>query len=168
MRRSVVGMGLLLAALTLAPRVARGDVIVFYGCAQGLPDACITLTFTGSPSAGYDGVPSTDFAFRYQTASGATFSLFDSFGWRLPDGTCVGGDTGPEFRPGSCAAQNAASMVITGQVRWAPAGANPLMPTESSLITFTATPEPTSVALAATGLLVIGGVGLARRRRSLM
>ena len=167
MRRSIVGIGLV-AGLVLGARGARADVITFYGCAQDLPEACILINMTGSPASGFVGlpVPSTAFAIPIETSSGALFALRDSFSWSLSDGSCSGGNTDVHFNGGSCAAQNAASMVITGTVQWSPARdpSGLFLPSESSLITLTATPEPRSVFLVVTSFVALGAVRMARRR----
>jgi len=170
MRGFALVVGLCIAGLAVAPQRARADVITFYGCGQTLPDACIVVTLTQSLNGGYEGTPNTGFAFPTQTPSGNWFVLQDFFLWNLPDGTCVGGYTAISFNGQTCAALNATSMIIHGQLLWEPAGSPavgpPFMPSQLSRITFTATPEPASIPLAATGLLAVGGVGLVRRRRS--
>lgn len=174
MRRSLVGIAVACAGLFITPRVARADVNYptipsyinpntvtwFYGCADALPGACLTIgigrTVPPTPDR-YLGI----YGAFFTTPLGVPYSLFDTFTWSLPDGTCSGSGDDIIIASNNCFVQSIGSGRLTAQVEWY---TNPAFTRAPVLLT--AVPEPASIALAATGLLAIGVVGFSRRRRS--
>jgi hypothetical protein len=168
MRRSVVGIAFAFCSLLVAPRNARADVEYppvptginpntvtwFYGCTDALPGACLTIGIAQATN-NYFGI----YKAFYETPSGVLYSLFDSFTWSLPDGSCFGGGDDIIIPSSSCFIQNIQSGQVTARIEW-----YTTPPFTRAPVLLTALPEPASIALAATGLLVIGGVAMSRRR----
>jgi hypothetical protein len=179
MRRFLVGIALAVTSSAVAPGVARADVTFppiplnvnpstvtwFYGCADALPGACLTMGIAPSTNNG------TFFGFYGSgvdllTPSGVRYNIGDTWGWSLPDGTCSGLSSEIQWTPNSCFVQNLPFERLTSRVIWS-TGSNPsLPPFNIAPLTLTAVPEPSSMVLAAAGLLVLGGVGVSHRRRS--
>jgi hypothetical protein len=174
MRRSVVGIVVAFASVAAAPRVARADVNYpaipsyvnpstvtwFYGCTDALPGACLTIGIGRTLAPATDRYVGVYGAF-FTTPSGVPYSLFDTFTWSLPDGSCFGSGDDIIIVPNNCFVQNIQSGRLTAQVEWSTT--NP--PFTRASVLLTATPEPASLALFATGLLAVAGVGASRRRR---
>jgi len=182
MRQSMAAM--MLAFGLLAPRRASADVVFptipvtldpstvawFNGCTNVLSGACVTAGLArrlpNQPN------PTTwelfyNFQVKGLTAGdGTPFSVLDSWSWHSTDNTCVGASDNLFWDQSFCVVPQRFSETFTVQIAWnektPPFGELHTPVTLSPL----ATPEPESMALAATGLFVIGGMGLSRRRRS--
>jgi hypothetical protein len=180
MRRSLAAM--MLAVGALVPGAARADVVFpaipanldpstvvwFNGCTNALEGACVTagvarkLPNQPNPTQWllfYNFLPQT-------TPSGVQYDVLDSWSWHSFDNTCVGGTDMLFWDQSSCVITHLKSETFAVQISWnrnvLPQGEQRALVTLSPL----ATPEPASIALVATGLLTISGVGAARRRLS--
>jgi hypothetical protein len=172
MRRSIVRNALAVAALACMPRLAVADIIYppipgdldpstvvwFYGCAVGLPGACVTAgvarQLPSTPHPTYWNLFYTQFL---KTPSGTPYSPNDIWKWSLPDGSCRGVAFNYFWDEKECFITTLRSEVLSARVDWqAPFPIGEIH--EPITLTALVAPEPGSFALVASGLALLGAV----------
>jgi hypothetical protein len=180
MRSTTVRTGLAIAVLMCIPQLATADIVYpringnidpstvtwFYGCTDALPSGACVTAGVGRMMVDPPHFPWTlfyDFS-QLKTPGGTEYMIYDRVSWRLPDGSCAGVEDSFAWSDDSCFISNLQSEQLLVSLDWTapfPAGYQ----RTPVLLTALVAPEPTSLALVATGLILVAVQTTRRKRR---
>ena len=141
--------------------IITGPPVTYAGCIATDTSACSWFSFAYQGSAGSDFWSFIAPAFVIGS-SGQVYQFFDDWGYSSSDGSCKGTSLGQLFSNNHCVVQQRHDITWDVRVTYLDGNGQ----TNSTLATFSVTPEPATLLLVASGAAGLGALVRRRRRRS--